>query len=376
MAQNYALKYSDKVDERFTRESQAMIATNKDYDWNGVKSIKVYQVDTVPLTDYDRDGANNRYGLPSNLGNTIETFTIRKDRSFTFLIDKGDKLQSMMIMDAGKSLAREQREVIIPEIDTYTFGTMADGARQASFEDDGTTPKAVSHAVVGAISSATAYAKFLKASEVLGNANVPDSGRVAFCSYAFANLLMLDPAFIKYSDKSQEMVIKGILGEVDGTKIVKVPASRLPIGCSFLIAHPMATVTVEQLNEYKIHEDAPGYSGWLVEGRMIYDSFVLRGKQDALYVHFGTGELGAINARVGATATDGADLNGKLIVEEAAGRLGGGTLMIKAGTTLPAYGDADTGYTEVEAGDTVSADSILAFVVDGKIVAATLLDVA
>ena len=264
-------------------------------------------------------------------------------------------------MDAGKSLAREQREVIIPEVDTYTFGTMADGAA------------AVSHVVVEAISSATAYAKFLKASEVLGNANVPDAGRVAFCSYAFANLLMLDPAFIKYSDKSQDMVIKGILGEVDGTKIIKVPASRLPIGCSFLIAHPSATVTVEQLNEYKIHEDAPGYSGWLVEGRMIYDSFVLAGKQDALYAHFGTGELGSINARVG-TSSDG-DLNGKLIVEEADGRFGGGTLKIKAGSTLPSYGDADTSYTEAEQGDTVSADSILALSVDGKIVAAILLDV-
>lgn len=361
MAQNYALKYSDKVDERFTRESQAMIATNKDYDWNGVDTIKVYQVDVVPLTDYNREGASNRYGDPSNLGNTIQTFKIKNDRSFTFLIDKGDKLQSQMVMDAGKSLAREQREVIIPEIDTYTFGTMADGAAAAE------------HAVVGAISSATAYAKFLKASEVLGNANVPDAGRVAFCSYAFANLLMLDPAFIKYSDKSQDMVIKGILGEVDGTKIVKVPASRLPIGCSFIIAHPSATVTVEQLNEYKIHEDAPGYSGWLVEGRMIYDSFVLAGKQDALYIHFGTGELGSINARVG-TSADG-DLNGKLIVGEAAGRFGGGTLKIKAGSTLPSYGDADTSYTEAEQGDTVAADSILALSVDGKIVAAILLDV-
>lgn len=355
MAMNLATKYSNKVDERFTRDSQAMIATNKDYDWNGVDTIKVYQVDTVPLTDYNREGASNRYGDPSNLGNTIQTFQIKNDKAFTFLIDKGDKLQSMMIMDAGKSLAREQREVIIPVVDTYTFGTMADGA------------KAAGHAVTGAISSATAYAKFLKASEVLGNANVPDAGRVAFCSYAFANLLMLDPAFIKYSDKSQEMVIKGILGEVDGTKIVKVPASRLPIGCSFIIAHPMATVAVEQLNEYKIHEDAPGYSGWLVEGRIIFDSFVLAGKQDALYVHFGTGELGAINADV--------DDTDKLVIGENAGRLGGGTLMIKAGSTLPAYGDAATSYTEVAEGDAVAADSILALVVDGKIIAATLLDV-
>jgi len=89
-----------------------------------------------------------------------------------------------------------------------------------------------------------------------------DTGRVAFCSYAFANLLMQDPAFIKYSDKSQEMVIKGVLGEVDGTKIVKVPASRLPYGTSFLIVHQMATVAPFQLKEFKTHQDPPGLSGW------------------------------------------------------------------------------------------------------------------
>lgn len=354
MAMNLASKYSNKVDERFYRDSQAFLATNKDYEWTGVKTINVYQIDTVPLTDYNRTGASNRYGTPSNLGNTIQSFTIAKDRSFTFLIDKGDKLQSQMVMDAGKSLAREEREVIVPEVDTYVFGKMAAGAAEAG------------HAVNDTVTSSTAYATFLKASEVLGNANVPDTGRIAFCSYAFANLMMLDPAFVKYSDKSQEMVIKGILGEVDGTKIVKVPASRLPLGCSFLIAHPSATVAVEQLNEYKTHEDAPGYSGWLVEGRMIYDAFVLAGKQDALYVHFGTGELATIDAKVE---------GGKLVLSEAdAARIGGGQLKIKASTsTAPAVGTADTGYTAIKPGDNAATGSMLILSVGGKVVAAKAL---
>lgn len=352
MAQNWASKYSNKVDERFYKESQALMGTNKDYEFTGVKTVVVYQIDVVPMNDYTRSGAN-RYGTPSELGNTIQSLTLTRDRSFTFTIDKGNKTQSQMVMDAGKSLSRQIREVVIPEFDTYVFGVQAN----AAIDNNAVTTVPVS--------SATAYASFLKGSEFLGNNNVPDTGRIAFCSYSFANLLMLDPAFIKYSDKSQEMVIKGILGEVDGTKIVKVPASRLPYGCSFMIVHPSATVAPKQLEEYKTHENPPGISGWLVEGRMIYDAFVLNGKKDALYLSLSTGVLGDLNVSL--------DDSDKLVVGDP-DRMAG-DLMIKAGTTLPAYGDPDTGYTAVEAGDTVAADSIVALVVDHKIIAAALLDV-
>lgn len=324
-----------------------MIATNKDYDWSGVDTITVYQIDTVPMNDYQRSGSS-RYGVPTDLGNTIKDYQIKKDRSFTFVIDKGDKTQTMMIMDAGKSLSRQQREVIVPEVDKYVFGVMAQGAMDAGNYE------------VGAASTTNAYAKFLKGSEVLGNKMAPDTGRVAFCTYGYANLLMQDPAFIKYSDKSQEMVIRGELGEVDGTKIVKVPASRMPAGVTFMIVHKSATVAPEQLNEYKIHDNPPGINGWLVEGRMIYDAFVLEGKKDALYVGLMEGELASVPAVL---------VDGKLVLT------GGiaGTLKKKSGTTLPEYGSNDTGYTNVAVGDTVATGSIIATVVDGKIIAATLV---
>ena len=129
-----------------------------------------------------------------------------------------------------------------------------------------------------------------------------DKGRVAFCSYRFANLLMQDPAFIKYSDRSQDMVIKGIMGEVDGCKIVKVPAAHLPQGASFLITHSIAATGPKQLEEYKIHDNPPGISGWLVEGRFIYDCFVLNEKADAIYYHGGQGVINDLV--VGTAATD------------------------------------------------------------------------
>lgn len=55
--------------------------------------IKVYKVTTVYMNDYDRarTGQNaSRYGAVRGLDATTEEFTLTKDRSFTFAIDKLD----------------------------------------------------------------------------------------------------------------------------------------------------------------------------------------------------------------------------------------------------------------------------------------------
>jgi N4-gp56 family major capsid protein len=269
---NLASKYSPVVDERFSKESQAMMALNNDYEFTGVNTVKVYSIPVVPMTDYTRSGSN-RYGTPNDLTRNVQTLTVNKDRAFTFIIDKGDKLQSQMVSDAGKALARELREVVVPEFDTYVFATLA--AAATAHGNFATT----------AISKGNAYEMFLAGNEALGNKNTPDQGRVAFCSYRFANYLKQDSAFMRYGDATQEMLIKGVIGEVDGTKIVKVPSSRLPAGCAFIMTHPIAATGPKQLEEYKIHDNPPGISGWLVEGRFIYDCFTLNEKADAIYYH-------------------------------------------------------------------------------------------
>ena len=264
---NFAKKYAKEVDERFSRASQAELALNRNYKFNGVQTVCVYSVPVASMQDYKREGAG-RYGTPEDLGNAVQELTVSKDRAFTFVIDKGDNSQSQMSMDAGKALNRQIREVCVPEYDTHVFATMAKNA--------GATDST-------AATKNNAYSLFLAAQEHLGNHNVPDSGRVCFASYRFANLMMQDPAFMKQSDRSQEMVEKGILGEVDGVKLVKVPATRLPEGCDFILTHPVATVAPKQLESYKVHADPPGISGWLCEGRLLYDAFVLENKKDAIF---------------------------------------------------------------------------------------------
>ena len=278
-----ASKYAQKVDEAFQRGALLNHVTNRDYDWDGVESVYVYSIPVVELNDYTRSGTN-RYGSPSELGNSTQKLTIRKDRSWTFTIDKLNRNQSQMVSDAGKAVARQLALKVIPEVDTYTFQEMAANAGHS----DNTAP-----------TKNNAYSLLLAAQEALGDANVPDQGRVCLVSYAFAGLLKQDPAFMRDCDIAQNALIKGLLGEVDGCKIIKVPSSRMPgkitttgegdeavttkTPGSFLLCHPIATVAPSVLSEYKVHTDAPGISGWLCEGRISYDAFVLNNKRDAIF---------------------------------------------------------------------------------------------
>lgn len=269
MTQNLALKYSPKVDERFTLGSLTASAVNNDYEWTGVKTIRIYSVNTTALSNYTRSGVN-RFGTPSDQDDTLQELTISQDKGFTFTVDKGNDSEEMGVKNAGRALRRELDEVIIPTVDIYRLAKMCAGA--------GTVKGGVN------ISAQNAYSSLLDGATKLTDAKVPMTGRIAFVNPTMYKFLKLDSAFIKSGDLSQRMLINGQVGEVDGMAIVLVPTSYLPTGVNFIITHKVATVAPKKLEEYRTHIDPPGISGALVEGRLIHDAFVLKNKAKAIYV--------------------------------------------------------------------------------------------
>lgn len=272
MAINLASKYEKKVDERFKLKSLTEVGVNKDYDWVGVNAINVYSIPTVAMADYTASGTS-RYGTPAELQNTIQTMTLTKDRAFTFTIDRKNYQDTQMVMEAGKALARQIDEVIVPEIDTYRLATMS----AAAIANGGTATEATT--------ANNAYVQFLKGTEFMDERKVPVGGRIAFVTPSFYNFIKLDPTFIKATEIAQKMLVNGQVGEIDGVKIIKVPSSYFPANHAFILCHPVATVAANKLEDYKTHNNPPGINGWLVEGRNRYDAFVLENKKNALYAH-------------------------------------------------------------------------------------------
>ena len=82
MAINLADKYSAKVAERFAHKAYSAGIAGNAYDFDGVKSIKVYSIDTVPLGNYSRSGTS-RYGTPTDLTDSYQTMTMTQDKAFT-----------------------------------------------------------------------------------------------------------------------------------------------------------------------------------------------------------------------------------------------------------------------------------------------------
>lgn len=272
MAINLVTKFLPYVDEQFTAESKKSLLTNNDFDWTGAHSVKVYKISTGTMNDYDRAGTGenaSRYGAASTLSATTEEFTLSKDRSFTFTIDKLDTDETGQQLQAASALARQQREVIIPEVDSYVYGVMCTKA--------GTKPTALE------LTATNIYTEILKASEALDDALVPETGRILVVTPATYTLMKQCKDIIMETDIANDMRLKGVIGMLDGASVVKVPANRLPESFGFMMAHPSATVAPTKLEDYKVHQDPPGISGSLVEGRIVYDAFVLDNKVKAIY---------------------------------------------------------------------------------------------
>lgn len=273
MAIDLATKFQPHTDEQFKAESKKSLLTNQDYDWTGAHTIKVYKVSTSEMNDYNRKGEDNgnwsRYGAVAGLDATTEELTLKKDRSFTFAIDKLDEDETAQQLAAASALARQNREVVIPEVDAYTYGVMATNA--------GTKPENL------ALTAENIYGEILKGSQALDDAEAPEAGRVLVVTPAVYALMKLCKDITMETNVGNELRLQGVIGILDGMNVQKIPANRLPAGFGFMIAHPCATVAPVKLEDYKIHQDPPGISGSLVEGRIVYDAFVLDNKVKAIY---------------------------------------------------------------------------------------------
>ena len=97
-------------------------------------------------------------------------------------------------------------------------------------------------------------------------------------------MIKLDKNFVSSGDKGQEIAINGAVGKIDNTTIIVAPTDYFVTGTNFIICHPMAMTSPIKLADYKQHENPQGINGWLVEGRIYFDAFVLDKKKKAIYV--------------------------------------------------------------------------------------------
>lgn len=270
--------YAPRTDELFAAESKISLLTNTDYDWTGAHTVKVWKISTSEMNDYSRYRAKgqsevasiSRYGELIDLNAQTEEMTLKKDRSFIFNIDKLDMDETAQQLAAETALARQLREVVIPEVDKYTYGVMAAGAGNTVVGNT-TTP-------------ANIYSLVLAGSEFLDDNEVPETERALVVVPSIYTMLKQSDIFDK-TDVGAEMRARGVVATLDGMNVIKVPSNRMPTNFGFMIAHPSATTAPVKLEDYGMYEDTPLSSGTIVTGRICYDAFVLDNKKKGIYVY-------------------------------------------------------------------------------------------
>ena len=272
MAVNLASKYAKELAQAFTQKSYVDGVACKDYEFTGVKNLKVYTAVSQELNDYKRSGTN-RYGEPKEAQDTVQDMIVEKDRAFSITIDKGNKAEQVGAKEASKMLAIEMDEQAIPEMDKYALGKFIDYAgeiRVANEEPtDETIVKMISDGMVA-----------------LGNKKVPALGRFVFIGWSQFGNLRLSKQFIGVEALAKEALVKGAVGTFMGAQVVAVPDDYLMKGenrAYFLIVYKNSVLQPKKVQDYFIKENPAGINGALIEGRFIYDAFVIGAKCDGVF---------------------------------------------------------------------------------------------
>lgn len=260
---NYATKFSPKVLERFAHESITDGMASKEYDTEfvGNKTVKIYELGTAPVQDYQRSGTA-RYGNPEDLDDYVLELTVTQDKASTWTIDKGNQLDQLNVKQAGQTLQRQIREVYTPMVDKYRLGKWANGA--------GTVISAAN-----APTKSTLVGLMLDLHTALDNAFVPDAGRTYVIKASDYAKLLLSDEFTKADSLMVKSLGKGTVGELFGVPVKKVPDAYMPAGVYFMEVYKNSIITPMKLKDFKVNTSPQGISGDLVEMRMYYDAFVL-----------------------------------------------------------------------------------------------------
>lgn len=112
-----------KLDEKAVTglTSGWMDANAGDVEYNGGKEVKIPEVSTTGLKDYDRDEGYNM----GSVSMSYKTYSMEMDRGTSFQLDAMDVNESNFVANAARVTGEFQRAHVLPEIDAYRYSKLA-----------------------------------------------------------------------------------------------------------------------------------------------------------------------------------------------------------------------------------------------------------
>ncbi|MDD3400718.1 MAG: N4-gp56 family major capsid protein [Eubacteriales bacterium] len=291
MAINLHDKFAKKMLDAFTADSFTEGLCGAKYDFIGVKSIKIMTTVTDELNDYSRSGTS-RYGTPTDVQDTLQELTMTQDKSFTKAIDKGDNSEQDMMKNAAVYLRKQIRERVTPAMDKYRLSLWAMHAGKIA-------------TMASAPTAATIVGALLDAEVYFADNLVPADSRCVWIPHKYVKFLKTASEWTGCDGIVNKILFKGEVGTFSTLHIVAVPESYMPANVYFLCAQKESLLGPKKLAETQVHQNPPGISGHLIEGRWIYDAFVLGEIASGVYACIAAANKSAnptVNASTGAIA--------------------------------------------------------------------------
>lgn len=276
---NLATRYEDKIVEKFFSESFIAGKTNQDFTFHGVKSITLNTPKTQALADYSRTATANRFGTPKEMEDTIQEMTLSQDKAYSISIDKGNLSDQLYIKEAGKMVALQLREQVVPTIDKYAIEQFIKKAGKIFGSAAPTTAN-----IVGLLADGLTH---------LDNKEVPNEHRYILIGATNYNKLRLSSEVLAADPLAVKTLGKGVVGEFMGTPVIKVPDSFMGTAY-FLIFFKNSVTLVKKLKTMNLHTKPQGIDGALLEGRHYYDAFVFATKCDGVYASVPSASVQAV----------------------------------------------------------------------------------
>ena len=332
MAINLHTKYSKKIADRFKAGSYVAGNVSNDYEFDGVKSVKITTLKNTPVTNYVRNGLH-RFGEIKEVEDFTQTLTMTQEPAWTASIDEGNASDQQYIKKAGKYMRQQSDEVTTPKSDKYALEVFAKNAGQ----------------IVGitAPTKSTIVTQIFDASTALDNAYVPTEGRILYLKSSHYNMVRLSPEFIGVEKLAEKILTKGVMGQIADMKVVKIPDNYMPKNVHFIITHKKSVLMPFKLKTARILSEVAGIDGRVLEYRSYYDAFVIGARANGVYV-----------AAVSGTVTE---LPTVTIEASQATISGKGTVYYTTDGSDPRYSDTREVYgtaIDVAKGDIVSAFAV------------------
>lgn len=311
MAANLAGKYEKQFDAQFAYASLLEGKYNKKFEFVGDKKIVIY----LPLTELE----------------------LTQVKGFTKILDRGDCTDSEMSKDAGACLQEEIRNECTPTVEKYALSKWINSGNFKKID--------------AAPTKSTIVSALTPMYDSFDDEFVTEEGRYLYIRPDVLSMIKLSTEWQSADKLAENAMEKGVCGEFMGAKVVEVPTSYFPENCYASLVSKEAVMLAKKISEFKTHIDPPGISGWLLEGRIYYDAFVLAQKnagvctlvlkdKQATVSISAAGVLTVTNAKKTYYTTDGSDPRYSFTRKEFEGT-SGTTAVGASGDTIKAWAEGN-----------------------------------